>query len=132
LAWSVAADLVMLVHFTFVVFAILGGLAVLIWPRLAWFHLPVLIYGIAIELVGWVCPLTPLEWEFRSRAGQAGIEGGFMEHYLGPILYPANWEDLHLWLGILLLLFNVAVYAGVWLRHGPRAADNAGGRPADD
>lgn len=110
----------MLLHFLFVLFAALGGLAVLLRPRLAWLHLPVLVYGIAIELVGWVCPLTPLEWELRARAGQAGIEGGFMEHYLGPILYPTNWDELHVWLGVLLLMFNAAVYAGVWIRHGRR------------
>jgi len=121
LGWSVAADLVMLLHFLFVLFAALGGLAVLLRPRLAWLHLPVLVYGIAIELVGWVCPLTPLEWELRARAGQAGIEGGFMEHYLGPVLYPANWAELHVWLGVLLLMFNAAVYAGVWIRHGRRS-----------
>lgn len=120
MGWSVAADLVMLLHFLFVLFAALGGLAVLLRPRLAWLHLPVLVYGIAIELVGWVCPLTPLEWELRARAGQAGIEGGFMEHYLGPILYPTNWDELHVWLGVLLLMFNAAVYAGVWIRHGRR------------
>lgn len=131
MGWAVAADLVMLAHFMFVVFAALGGLAVLVRPRLAWLHIPVLLYGVAIELVGWVCPLTPLEWELRARAGEAGIEGGFMEHYFGPILYPANWEDLHIWLGLLLLLFNVAVYWGVWLRHGRRRLEHSGDPSSD-
>ena len=125
MGWAVAADLVMLAHFLFVVFAALGGLAVLVRPRLAWLHVPVLLYGVAIELVGWICPLTPLEWELRARAGEAGIEGGFMEHYFGPILYPANWEDLHIRLGVLLLLFNLAVYSGVWLRHRRQASDRS-------
>jgi hypothetical protein len=106
----------MLVHFAFVVFVAVGGLFVLVRPRLAWLHLPALAYGITIELVGWVCPLTPLEWGLRARAGESGIEGGFLERYLGPILYPADWDRLHVWLGILLLGFNLAVYAGVWLQ----------------
>jgi len=106
----------MLVHFAFVVFVAVGGLLVLVRPRLAWLHLPVLAYGVTIELVGWVCPLTPLEWSLRTRAGEAGFEGGFLERYLGPVLYPADWDRLHLWLGVLLLGFNLAVYAGVWLR----------------
>ena len=129
MGWAVAADLVMLAHFLFVVFATLGGLAVLVRPRLAWLHVPVLLYGVAIELVGWICPLTPLEWELRARAGEAGIEGGFMEHYFGPILYPANWEDLHIRLGVLLLLFNLAVYSGVWLRHRRRRLEHPGEFP---
>jgi hypothetical protein len=115
--WSLAADLVMLAHFAFAAFASLGGLMVLLKPRLAWLHLPVLIYAIGIELVGWICPLTPLEWNLRARAGEAGFEGGFLERYLDPILYPADWDRLHIWLGILLLLFNLAVYSGVWIRH---------------
>jgi hypothetical protein len=124
LGWSLAADLVMLIHFAFAAFVALGGLVVLVRPRLAWLHLPALAYGITIELVGWVCPLTPLEWNLRARAGEAGIEGGFLEHYLGPILYPAGWDDIHLWLGLLLLMFNLAVYAGVWIQRR-RAADSS-------
>ena len=106
----------MVVHFAFAAFVVLGGLLVLVRPRLAWLHLPALAYGATIELVGWVCPLTPLEWELRARAGEVGIEGGFLERYLGVILYPADWSRLHVWLGGLLLLFNLAIYAGVWLR----------------
>jgi hypothetical protein len=115
LGWSLAADLVMLTHFAFAAFAALGGLLVLMKPRLAWLHVPVLVYAIAIELVGWVCPLTPLEWDLRARAGEAGIDGGFLERYLDPILYPADWDRLHVWLGLLLLMFNLAVYSGVWI-----------------
>ena len=113
---SILADLVMLVHFAFVLFVAAGGLLVLVRPRVAWLHLPALVYGVTIELVGWVCPLTPLEWNLRARAGEAGIEGGFLERYLDPILYPADWDRLHVWLGVLVLGFNLAVYAGVWLR----------------
>ena len=116
MTWSMLADFVMLAHFVFVVFVAAGGLLVLVRPRLAWLHLPALMYGVTIELVGWVCPLTPLEWNLRARAGEAGVEGGFLERYLGPILYPADWDRLHVWLGVLLLGFNLAVYAGVWLR----------------
>ena len=106
----------MLVHFGFAAFVALGGLGVLVRPKLAWLHLPALAYGAAIELVGWVCPLTPLEWELWARAGEVGIEGGFLERYLGAILYPADWGRLHVWLGVLLIMFNLAVYSGVWLR----------------
>lgn len=116
MTWSILADLVLFLHFTFVVFVALGGLMVLVRPRLAWLHLPALAYGVTIELVGWVCPLTPLEWRLRARAGEAGIEGGFLERFLDPILYPADWDRLHVWLGVLLLGFNLAVYAGVWIR----------------
>ena len=111
------ADLVLLTHLAFIVFVALGGLAVLRWPRVAWIHLPVLAYGVAIELVGWVCPLTPIEQELRRTAGGAGYEGGFIEHYVGGVVYPTDWSRIHVWLGVALIAFNVAVYCWVlWRR----------------
>jgi hypothetical protein len=92
------------------VFVALGGLAALRWPRLSYAHLPCLAYGIAIELIGWVCPLTPLEQHFRRLAGQHGFAGGFIQHYVGSLVYPADWSTLHVWLGIGLLAFNLLVY----------------------
>ena len=83
------ADLVVVLHFLFVLFVVFGGLLALRWPKVVYLHLPVAIYGVLIEFVGWECPLTPLEKELRENAGQAGYEGGFVEHYILPVLYPA-------------------------------------------
>lgn len=107
-----AADLVVLLHFLFVLFVILGGLLVLRWPKLAYLHLPVAVYGVLIEFVGWVCPLTPLEKRLRESAGQQGYEGGFLEHYILPVLYPAGLtRGVQLVLGVLVVVINLAVYA---------------------
>ena len=116
------ADVVLVAHFAFILFVVLGGLLVLRWPRLAWIHLPVLAYGAAIELVGWICPLTPLEQRLRAAAGQAGYEGGFIEHYVGRVVYPADWHSMHVWLGVLLVLFNLAVYGALLLRWRRRSS----------
>ncbi|MDQ2669395.1 MAG: DUF2784 domain-containing protein, partial [Gemmatimonadota bacterium] len=91
--WRVLADLVVGLHLAFVVFVVLGGLLVLRWPRLALVHLPVAVYGALIEWIGWVCPLTPLENMLRREAGGAGYEGGFVEHYIVPLLYPGQLPD---------------------------------------
>ncbi len=119
---SLLADAVMLVHFGFVLFVIAGALLVLRWPRVAWAHVPCAMYGAAIELWGWVCPLTPLENRWRRIAGEGGYDGGFIEHYVGRILYPAGWHDIHIILGILVILLNVALYAWIIRRHRARAA----------
>ncbi|MDX2057418.1 MAG: DUF2784 domain-containing protein, partial [Gemmatimonadales bacterium] len=66
------ADLTLLVHLGFIGFVAAGGLLVLRWRRLAWLHLPAAIWGVAIEVSGWICPLTPLENHWRRKAGQAG------------------------------------------------------------
>jgi hypothetical protein len=107
----ILADLVLLTHAGFVVFVTLGGLLVLRWPRVAWAHVPCVVYGAAIELVGWICPLTPLEQRLRRAGGQAGYSGGFLDHYVGGLLYPRDWEHIRVVLGVGLLAMNVALYA---------------------
>jgi hypothetical protein len=116
---SVAADLVIVLHFAFVVFATLGGLLVLRWPRLAWLHLPAAAWGVYIEWSGGICPLTPLENRLRAAGGMPTYEGGFIDRYLTPILYPAGLtRDAQLWLGAALVGINVAAYLFAWRRRG--------------
>lgn len=117
----VLADLVLLSHAAFVLFVATGGFFVLRWPRLAWLHVPCALYGAAIEFVGWVCPLTPLEQQLRRQAGQAGYAGGFLDHYLRGVLYPSNWEHIHVALGVAVIVGNVALYGlalARWRRRG--------------
>lgn len=113
---SALADLVMLVHFAFVLFVVGGALLVLRWPKVAWLHVPCAAYGAAIELVGWVCPLTPLERTLRRAAGQEAFAGSFIEHWIGRILYPADWQEIHVALGVLVVVGNLALYAWIWRR----------------
>ena len=108
------ADAFALLHLGFVVFVVAGGVLVLRWPRVAWIHLPAAAWGVAIELGGWICPLTPLENALRRSAGESGFTGGFVEHYLLPVLYPAGLtRAVQIGLGIGVLLVNLVVY-GWW------------------
>jgi len=64
-----------------------------------------------IEFAGWMCPLTPLENAFRLRGGESGYSGGFVEHYLLPVLYPSGLtRGVQLALGSIVLALNLAVY----------------------
>ncbi len=115
-----AADAVLVLHLGFVLFVVFGGLLALRWRWMPWLHLPVAAYGTAIEWVGWVCPLTPLENRLRRAAGQAGYEGGFVEHYLLRVLYPPGLTPtVQVVLGTAVVAVNVAIYAWVWRRHRP-------------
>jgi hypothetical protein len=115
--YRVLADLVVVLHLGFVLFVVLGGLLALRWPRVAWVHLPAAVWGAGIEFVQGICPLTPLENHFRSLGGEARYAGGFVEHYLLPVLYPAGLSQNVQWgLGIFVVLLNVAVYTLVWRR----------------
>ena len=111
------ADIILSFHFAFVVFAIFGGLIVLYKRRVAWVHVPVVLWSAVINLASWVCPLTPLENFFRSAAGQAGYKGGFVEHYIVPIIYPpVLTRDLQFVLAGAALGFNALVYCWIFYR----------------
>ncbi|MDH5643546.1 MAG: DUF2784 domain-containing protein [Gemmatimonadota bacterium] len=111
-----AADLVLVLHATFVVFVVVGGWLVLRWPKVSWIHVPAAIWGALVELANWTCPLTPLEIYFRRLAGQAGYSGGFIEHYVGSVLYPAGLTPgIRVALGVAVVAVNAAAY-GIVIR----------------
>jgi Protein of Unknown function (DUF2784) len=116
--YRILADITVGLHLLFVVFVIAGGLLVLRWPRLAWVHIPAAVWGALIEFAGWVCPLTPLEQTLRNAAGEAGYRGGFIEHYLLPVLYPGGLtRGIQIGLGVTVVLLNVLVYGYLLRRH---------------
>jgi len=109
------ADVIVILHAAFVLFVFLGGIAVLRWKRLAWLHLPAVIWGAIIELSGGICPLTYLEVYLRRKSGEAGYSGTFIEQYIEPILYPLGLtRHAQIVLGISAILLNLAVYAQIW------------------
>jgi hypothetical protein len=115
--YRLAADLVVVVHFLFVLFVVFGGALVLSRPRIAWIHVPVALYGALIEFFSWICPLTPLENWLRRRGGEAGYAGGFVEHYILPILYPGGLtRGVEIVLGVAVLVINGFFYWRLWGR----------------
>ena len=108
---SLLADLVLVVHATFILFVVLGGLLVLWKPRISWVHIPCAMWGAWVELAGWICPLTPLEVDLRTRAGEIGYEGGFIERYVTAALYPQGLtREIQIGLGIAVVAVNVIIY----------------------
>ena len=106
------ADALAIVHFGFVLFVAFGALLVVKWPRVAWAHIPAAIWGAAIELGGWICPLTPLENRLRLLGGEAGYGGGFVENYLLALLYPeALTRGAQILLGVMVSIINLTAYA---------------------
>ena len=110
--YRLLADLVLVLHAGFVAFVVLGALLALRWPRVAWVHVPVVLWGAGIEFVGGICPLTPLENHWRRMAGELGYPGGFIEHYIVSALYPDGLtRNVQIVLGALVVVVNVAIYA---------------------
>lgn len=121
MAFRLFADLVVLLHLGFILFAALGGLLALRWRRAPWLHVPTALWGGFVEISGRVCPLTPLENALRRAAGEAGYRGGFIEHYVLPLVYPEGLtREAQLVLAGLLLAVNAVVYAIVWRRRRPQ------------
>jgi len=109
--YRVLADAVIVFHLVFILFGLLGGLFILWRKWILLFHLPSVVWIVLIEFKGWICPLTPLENYFHELAGQVGYTGGFIEHYLIPIIYPAGLtSDIQFVLGCIAFGINILVY----------------------
>jgi hypothetical protein len=120
--YRILADLVVGVHALFVAFVMVGGLLALRWPWVVALHLPAAVWGALIEFQGWICPLTPLEQSLRAAAGEAGYQGGFIEHYLLPALYPADLtRGVQLVLGSAVIVVNALVYGFLLVRRAGRS-----------
>ena len=108
------ADLVVLVHLAFVVFAVLGGLLAVRWRRLVWIHVSAVLWAAIIEFSGWICPLTPLENWLRQNGGEVGYRSDFVARYLLPVLYPEGLtRELQIALGSAVIVVNLAIYSWV-------------------
>ena len=115
--YRLLADLIVVAHAGFIAFVIAGGYLALRWRWMPWLHLPAAAWGAAIEFGGWICPLTPLENQLRAAGGAAGYSGGFISHYLIPLIYPAGLtRGIQLGLGAAVIAVNVTAYAIVWTR----------------
>lgn len=109
------ADLVLIIHTLFIVFVIFGGLFVLKWHKAMWFHIPCAIWGVFIELFGWICPLTYLENYFRGSGDASHYESSFIQHYLLPVIYPPGLTtDIQILLGVIVIVINLIIYSIVW------------------
>ena len=112
-----AADIILIFHFCFVLFALFGGLLILRWRRVVWLHLPALFWGIVVQVFVLTCPLTPLENSLRELGGETGYSGGFIEYYISLVLYHSLNYWLHWLIALILITINLLVYYYVFFRH---------------
>lgn len=114
----IAADTVLLLHLTFIAFALFGSLLAFRWHWILYIQLPAAVWGIFVELTGRLCPLTYLENHFRARAGQDGYSESFVEHYLLPIIYPSGLtRDIQFVLAAVVLAVNAVIYGILVWQH---------------
>lgn len=111
MSYSFLADAILVFHFSFILFVIFGALLALRNYRWIYLHIPVFIWGAVVNLMSWICPLTPLEVEYRYKAGEDIYQGGFIQHYIGSVVYPQGLgEHAGFILGLSALIWNGLIY----------------------
>ena len=109
--YEIAADLILIIHFTFILFVVFGALLLFASIKIIFIHIPAVIWGSYIELTNSICPLTYLENWFLHKANLTTYSEGFIQNYLVPIVYPMNLtKDLQIYLVIALIVLNIIVY----------------------
>jgi hypothetical protein len=112
MAAHIAADAVVVIHFAFIAFVLIGGFLAWKWLRIAAVHVPCAAWGVMIEFRGWICPLTPLENALRQAAGDPGYSGGFIDRYIASLIYPEGLTPrMQVYLGIAVLALNLCAYS---------------------
>lgn len=115
--YSVAADLLVIVHLLFIIFVITGGLSILKWRWMFLLHIPAAVWGAFVEINGLLCPLTPWENKLRMLAGERGYPNSFIEHYLIPVIYPPEiTQTMLMFMGVMVIVINLCIYSFVVYR----------------
>ena len=123
--YRICADLVVTIHFLFILFVMFGALLVLKRQWVGFLHVPAVLWGAAIEFGGWICPLTPLENRLRAASGGEAYATGFIDHYIMPLVYPPGLTRSHqLVLGAGVLVLNLAIYG--WVLYSTRKRNRTG------
>lgn len=108
----VAADLVVCLHFAFILFVLVGALGVYRWSKLAWAHIPAVIWAALLEFADLSCPLTTLENHLRFKMAELGYSSGFIEYYLVLIIYPSGLNRMtQILLGTVTVAVNIFLYS---------------------
>jgi hypothetical protein len=101
----VLAEAVVVVHLAFIAFVAIGGLLAWRWPKLLWAHVPAVVWSAGIVTIGYSCPLTTLEDDLRSRAGEHVYPGGFVARHLDNVVYPDRFKAFaRLVVGLLVII----------------------------
>ncbi|WP_243349398.1 DUF2784 domain-containing protein [Parabacteroides sp. FAFU027] len=125
--YRLLADFIVLIHFSFILFVVLGGLLVLRWRKVIYFHIPAMFWGAIVEFYNIICPLTPWENHFREVGGAERYESDFIENYLIPVMYPAGLTvSIQFILGCLVVVTNLIIYSIVIWKYRKNRKHEAG------
>jgi hypothetical protein len=108
---KILADFVVLVHFLWILFLIFGTFWGVRNKTVRYIHLSGLLFAILIQIFGWYCPLTHLEFWLRSRHNPSiAYAGSFIIHYMERLVYLEISQTGVLLATIGLVIFNSWLY----------------------
>lgn len=107
-AW--AADLLVLIHFLYIVFLVAGPILFLRWRRVRAVHLAAVCLAVLIQGFAFLCPLTALEIWLRGGWAERGGQPGFIGRYIEPVVYPGLSQATITGLTLLLAAATLALY----------------------
>ena len=111
MGFRLLSDFIVIIHLAFIIFVAAGALLVMKWNRLAFIHIPAVIWGAIVEYTGWICPLTPWENHFRRLAGDSAYQGDFTGNYILPVIYPGELtRNIQIILGSIVIIINMIIY----------------------
>ncbi|GAB2919393.1 hypothetical protein GCM10027280_03040 [Micromonospora polyrhachis] len=112
MGYRLLTTLILVLHFGFLVYLVVGGFLAWRWPRTGWLHVAAAGWGAAVVAAGLDCPLTYAEHWSRRRAGETGAMRGFIDRYVEGVLYPERYSE---WVMALVAIVVVASWLGWWL-----------------
>ncbi|MBI5025356.1 MAG: DUF2784 domain-containing protein [Nitrospirae bacterium] len=116
MAYRIAADIVVAIHFLWILFLIFGALLGRRYIGVKILHIGGLIFAIVMQVFGWYCPLTHIEIWLRQRHDPSlSYTGSFIINYAEKLIYIEISQEIIFVLTILLILGSAWIYL-----HKPR------------
>ncbi len=111
MSYKVAADFVVLVHFLWIVFLISGVFIGRKVRSVKILHIAALGFAVIMQIFGWYCPLTHLEFWLRQRHDPAlAYSGSFIIHYVEKIVYIQLSPVIIFVLTLILVVMTTYIY----------------------
>jgi hypothetical protein len=111
MTYKILADMVVLVHFLWILFLMLGAFIGVRKKAVKIFHISGLLFALVSQVFGWYCPLTHLEvWLRAKHDASLSYAGSFIIHYLEKLIYVEISAQLIFYLTLMLIGFNVWFY----------------------
>jgi Protein of Unknown function (DUF2784) len=111
MGYRVLAETTMVVHFTVLVYLLLGGFLAWRRPAAIWPHMLMAAWGLTSTVFVWPCPLTMLENWSRRKAGESGLRTGFIDTYLTGVVYPERYTtQIQIGVGVVVVLSWISAF----------------------